>query len=101
MTRNEKKRARYANDPEYREKMKVKAKAYVGKHAARIRNKKRERYANDQEFREHTRAGNDKSNAKHRDAINFRWREKYANDPEYRERLLTQARARYAAAVAA
>jgi len=61
-----KRRSRYANDPEYREKKKAAARA---------------RYANDSEYREKQKAAA---------------RARYANDPEYREKKNARKRAYYA-----
>ena len=66
-------RARYANDPKFRER--VKAQYSTPERRAKKNALRRERYANDPEYRE---------------LLNARQRERRANDPEFRERIKAQ-----------
>ena len=76
---NQRRREKYANDPEYRAKLKeeVKQRKSTPKYKEKRNQKQRERYANDPEYRKRV---NERQNKY--------VRERYARDPEYRRRKL-------------
>jgi hypothetical protein len=68
-------RERYANDPEYRERRKAYQRAYRAR-----------RYENDPEYRERKIRQNRESHLRNREERNARQRARYAANPEYREK---------------
>ena len=77
----QRKKEKFANDPEYREKVRQ-----------RNRERQRKSYANDPKYREKQRERDRKRDKEKR---NRQRRERLANDPEYRERINRQQRERY------
>ena len=83
---NAARRKRYAEDPEYRNKVLAQNRVFD---VTRGNAARRKRYAEDPEYRERVRARNVRSRLAHRDEINARKRHRWRTDPEYRLKLYT------------
>jgi hypothetical protein len=83
---NAARRKRYADDPEYRERVLASNRVF---HATRGNAARKKRYAEDPEYRKRVLARNLSSRMAHRDEINARKRHRWRTDTEYRERLYT------------
>jgi tetrahydromethanopterin S-methyltransferase subunit F len=84
--RNAARRKRYAEDPEYRERVLARNRVFEVTRGNAARKK---RYAEDPEYRKRVLARNLSSRMAHRDEINARKRHRWRTDTEYRERLYT------------
>ena len=83
---NAARRKRYAEDPEYRERVLASNRVFQ---VTRGNATRRRRYAEDPEYRKRALARNLSSRMAHRDEINARKRHRWRTDTEYREKLYT------------
>ncbi|MDE0091236.1 MAG: HNH endonuclease [Thaumarchaeota archaeon] len=84
---NAARRKRYADDPEYRER--IQQKNSIPENRERKNRLRRERYADDPEYKARVNATNNKRYAndpEYRNRIKKRQKDRWDNDPEYRER---------------
>lgn len=84
---------KYANDPEFRERIKARQRTPEARQRKNRRN--RERRANNSEWRESEKARQRERYQNNRDDILARRREKWANDTVFRERTLSERNVRY------
>jgi hypothetical protein len=79
-------RKRYAQDPELRQKILVANRACYATHRDEILARRRQRYAEDPEYRRKISASNKASRTGRKAAYNAQRRLRYQTDPQYRER---------------
>jgi Recombination endonuclease VII len=84
--RRRRRRKRYAQDPQFREKLLAFGRAYYAANKDEILARRRRRCAEDPDYRDRPAATKRRSARKCRTARNKRQRERYANDANFRER---------------
>src|SRR5262245_29739020 len=84
--RRRRRRKRYAQDPQFREKLLAFSRAYYAANKKKILARRRKRYEEDPDYRDKIDATKRRSADKCRKARNARARKQYADDPDYRER---------------
>jgi len=84
--RRRRRRERYANDPQFREKLLAFGRAYYATNKDEVLARRRKRCAQDPHYRRNIDATKQRSAEKCRKARNARARKRYAENPDYRER---------------
>jgi Recombination endonuclease VII len=91
--RNERRRQRYADDPEYRQRMLSACKASRKRNKKKINAKRRLRWATDADSRERGLRSNRAYHSRNKHEINAKKRLRWVEDADFRDRILTGQRA--------